>query len=298
VNSTLSVIIPAHNEEAVIGRCLDALLHGARPSELEVIVVCNGCTDRTADVARAHGAVVRVIETDVPGKANALNLGDRAASGFPRLYVDADAILPIESVRTTAEALTSGDILAAAPLLSVDLTNRPWPVRAYYNVWLQLPYCRAGMLGSGVQAVSEEGRKRFTSFPAVTADDAFLRLHFAPSERRTIEECRFWISPPTTVADIIKVKTRSHFGNVEILERFPHLRCNQEVSHGPALVRMSRDPRRWPAMAVYIYVKIATRLRVWWCYRGTDKPRWERDDTSRQHVTPAGQLMDHSQADA
>ena len=52
---SISVVIAAHNEEDVLGRCLDALLRGSRPTELEIVVVCNGCTDRTADVARGYG---------------------------------------------------------------------------------------------------------------------------------------------------------------------------------------------------------------------------------------------------
>ena len=81
----VSIIIPAHNEAAVIGRCLEPLTHGARPGEFDVIVVCNGCRDATALEARRFGLSVRVIETDTPSKANALNLGDAAATGFPRL---------------------------------------------------------------------------------------------------------------------------------------------------------------------------------------------------------------------
>ena len=48
-----TVIIPAHNEESEIARCLDALRPSDRPAELQVIVVCNGCTDGTASVARS-----------------------------------------------------------------------------------------------------------------------------------------------------------------------------------------------------------------------------------------------------
>ena len=46
-----SVVIAAHNEEALLGRCLDALLSDAEPGEFEVVVVPNGCTDSTARVA-------------------------------------------------------------------------------------------------------------------------------------------------------------------------------------------------------------------------------------------------------
>src|SRR4051812_46956466 len=98
----ISIVIPAHNEAAVIGRCLSGLTQGAAPGELEIIVVCNGCTDGTAHIARSFGQDVRVVETQIASKAAALNLGDEVASGFPRFYVDADVRLPLDSVRAVA----------------------------------------------------------------------------------------------------------------------------------------------------------------------------------------------------
>ncbi len=76
----ISVIIPAHDEGSVIARTLEAMTNGAAPGELDVIVVCNGCTDDTAAVARRFGPPVRVIETDIAGKSHALNLGDQNGS--------------------------------------------------------------------------------------------------------------------------------------------------------------------------------------------------------------------------
>ena len=55
---TFSVIIPAHNEENYIGKCLEAVgraAEKARPLETEVTVAANLCTDRTAEIARQHG---------------------------------------------------------------------------------------------------------------------------------------------------------------------------------------------------------------------------------------------------
>ena len=54
----ISILVPAHNEETVIDRCLRAILDGALPGELEVIVICNGCSDGTARRARAYGNAV------------------------------------------------------------------------------------------------------------------------------------------------------------------------------------------------------------------------------------------------
>ena len=77
-----SVVIAAHNEESVIGRCLDALLSGAERDEFDVTVVANGCTDATAAVA-ARRAGVRVVTLDTASKPAALNAGDGVASGLP-----------------------------------------------------------------------------------------------------------------------------------------------------------------------------------------------------------------------
>jgi glycosyltransferase involved in cell wall biosynthesis len=88
-----SVIIPAHNEEAVIGRGLTALLDGL-DDEWEVVVVGNGCSDRTLEVSAQFAPRVQVGETPVASKVAAMNLGDQIATSFPRIYLDADVTLP------------------------------------------------------------------------------------------------------------------------------------------------------------------------------------------------------------
>src|SRR4051812_5260602 len=75
-----SVIIPAHDEDKVLARCLDTLLEDSEFGELEVIVVANGCTDRTVQIARSYGDQVGVIEISEASKHAALNAGDEAAA--------------------------------------------------------------------------------------------------------------------------------------------------------------------------------------------------------------------------
>ena len=86
----LSIVIPAHNEERVIGRTLAAVRMLGVPAH-EVIVVCNGCGDQTDARARQEG--VRVVVTDRCGVSLARNLGARHASGDTLLFVDADVLL-------------------------------------------------------------------------------------------------------------------------------------------------------------------------------------------------------------
>ena len=72
--TALSVVIPAHNEEAVIARALRGLLDSAA-DDIDVIVAANGCSDETVSRALAVDPRVRVVETGSASKIAALNLG-------------------------------------------------------------------------------------------------------------------------------------------------------------------------------------------------------------------------------
>jgi hypothetical protein len=109
-----------------------------------------------------------------------------------------------------------------------------------------------------------------------------VRLHFAPNERKTVETCTFTITPPTTLQSIIDIKTRSHFGKEELRQQYPHLWRNEEVDHRGPLLRLAVNPFWWPPLAVYLYVKVATRMRVRQRFRRGEIDKWERDESSRQ----------------
>jgi glycosyltransferase involved in cell wall biosynthesis len=279
----ISVVIAAHNEEDVVGRCLDALLQPPWRADLEIVVVCNGCTDQTAEVARARKGV-RVVETPKPSKTTALNIGDGAVTGFPRFYVDADIALPFESVRRIASRLAKGDALAAAPTMEVDLRGANIAVRAYYRVWMRLPYVREGMIGVGVYALSEEGRRRFTTFPDVIADDGYVRMLFSSSERARIDDAPVRVYAPARLSDLIRITTRSRLGRYELQRRFPELVARERTtkSYGNALGTIVVRPWLWPAALSYAIVVLQSHRRARAQTASIDNYVWERDLSSRQ----------------
>jgi glycosyltransferase involved in cell wall biosynthesis len=277
----LSIIIPAHNEASVIRRCGQAILQEAFADEVELVVVCNGCTDNTASRARDLGKNVKVIETDTPSKANALNLGDRLATGYPRFYIDADVVVPMEAIRQTAQTLQQKGVCAAAPAMHVDLSGRPWAIRAFYQVWLQLPYCQDGMIGSGVYALNEAGRQRFTDFPAITADDGFVRLLFKPHERVTVPTAFFTIFPPKTLRGLINIKTRAFFGALELKKLYPELLSNENTIHSGALRKLCKLPSCWGPLFIYSTVRAISRTRALYRFYSNRKNHWDRDHSSR-----------------
>jgi glycosyltransferase involved in cell wall biosynthesis len=276
----ISIIIPAHNEAAVIARGLQALLAGAEPGELEIVVVCNGCTDNTADVARRFAPSIRVIETDVPSKTNALNMGDAIAQSFPRIYLDADVVITLDAARALARRLAKGDIHAVAPTPVIDVAGCSAPVRAYYAVRSRLPSARQGLGGSGVYALSALGRARFDEFPDITADDAYVRLHFSPTERATIPSAMSTVYAPRTLRSLMAIRTRVYFGTGELARRFPEIMANADASNNRSLVGLLKRPTMWPAVATYLYVNTAARCFAYLrTYRRSSK--WTHDQSSR-----------------
>ena len=282
---SLNIIIPAHDEATVIGRCLSSLLDHGCPDAINVWVVCNGCTDATAEAARSVPGV-QVIETEIASKTHALNLGDEVAGdNYPRFYVDADVMISSESIRLLAKVLEKGEALAVAPTVKHDLTGASWAVRAYYHIAASLPSRKEGIGGSGVYAMSRQGRARFGEFPKITADDLFVRLHFAPQERKTVAGAVSIVTPPKTLQGLVAIHTRGHFGNYEIAQKFPEMLKNRgEGCNRWALVRLSFRPWRWAKLAVYCYVKIVARLRARERIRKAEYV-WERDESSRKSVT-------------
>jgi glycosyltransferase involved in cell wall biosynthesis len=95
----ISVIIPARNEEEFLPATLRALQQQSYRN-FEVIVVANGCRDRTATVAREFGA--RVFELEARGLGAARNLGGREATGQILVFLDADTLLPRQTLGTIA----------------------------------------------------------------------------------------------------------------------------------------------------------------------------------------------------
>ncbi|MEE9405175.1 MAG: glycosyltransferase [Algisphaera sp.] len=291
----ISVIIPAHNEAALLGDTLNHLLKDAAPGTLEIVVACNGCTDNTAKIARVFEPSVRVVETPVASKTQALNLGDATATVFPRFYLDADVRVTAIALQQTAQLFQTQGILAASPTLRIDTTGCSWAVKAFYRAWQRRPYFHHGHLGSGVYAASAEGRARFDLFPNLIADDEFFRLHFHETERANAANAFFEIRAPRRIWGVIKVKTRSRLGRLELKKRFPKLIPRNTQTKRP-LPLTPHAPR--PVMSalldplVFAFIQLATTWRAHQqAVQGIHV--WERDHSTR--VSPSTASLISSQ---
>ncbi|MDJ0340927.1 glycosyltransferase family 2 protein [Streptomyces sp. H10-C2] len=296
-----SIVIPAHNEGRVIGRLLDSLLAESSAGEIDIVVVCNGCTDDTARVAGLRGASVRVVEIPAPSKHAALRVGDEHARGFPRLYVDADVVIGTSDVRALAHTLdNSSTLLATAPERDLPLAGCAWRVRAYYRVWQRLPAVREGLFGRGVIAVSEAGHARIAALPPLMADDLAASLAFGPDERLVVDTARVVVHPPRTWSDLIKRRIRAATSSAQLeqyqeREQIPETaRAKGRSSEQPPAQPSARtsmadlrallraEPRLFLGVVVFISAALVARRGSRKAIASQDFGTWLRDESSRE----------------
>lgn len=231
----ISIILPAHQEERIIRDCLHAVLDQTvigRPGiGVEVIVIANGCTDATAERARALEALARargvgwvVIDDPVGGKARALNRGDRIARGGLRVYLDADVVCAPELLEELVAALDTDAPRYASGTVTIPRSHS-WISRCYARFWTRLPFVASDVAGYGLYAVNAAGRRRWREFPDVHSDDKFVRLLFKPSERRRVAARYSW-PVPDGIRNLLRVRRRWCECNAQLRGAFPGLHAD------------------------------------------------------------------------
>lgn len=274
-----TVIVPAHNESAVIERCLTTLLAGALPGEFQVVVVSNGSHDGTAALARSFTRhAVEVIELPVSSKIAALRAGLAHAHAGVRVVVDADVQLGTSALRELVSALAAEPRpRAGSPQLAVDTFASSRLVRAYYRTWTRLPYVRTGMIGSGVFAVNASAAPRLATLPDILNDDEWVRRSFPPRERVTTL-ATFTMTAPRTLRALISRNARAHIGNRELDPQNPG---NGNNLGDLRQAIQAREVTPTDALAYLTVVALSRTLAHWRLATGRAH-QWSTDHTSRR----------------
>ncbi|CAM5401689.1 glycosyltransferase [Leifsonia shinshuensis] len=292
-----SVVIAAHNEEQVIGACLDALAAQDFPGPVEVVVSANGCTDRTAELARGRGALV--VDRPEPGKPAALNAGDAVATAFPRLYLDADIVLPPHALSALVARLSEAPgALAAVPRRRLDIAGRPWPVRSYFAINERLPVFRSSLFGRGAIVLSEAGRARFTTFPDVIADDLYVDSLYTEDERVVVPEVEVVVEAPHSTRALLRRLVRVRRGNAQLRAAAADPGTGSAAAGSPATVRRTHrwawltdvvvpEPRLALAAIPYVTITLAAALLARRRVRDAGRS-WGRDESTRGGPASAG----------
>lgn len=133
---TVSIVIPAFNEQETIRACLTAAINQTVPAH-EIIVVDNKSTDATASIVRAmqaehpHHNIIFLQQNEEQGLIPTRNVGLDAATGDVLGRIDADSIIDPTWVREVQSVFTDASVAAATgPVLYYDMPLRRFGLRA------------------------------------------------------------------------------------------------------------------------------------------------------------------------
>jgi glycosyltransferase involved in cell wall biosynthesis len=140
-NRMISFIVPAHNEEALIGRTLKSIHEAARVvgEAYEIIVVNDASTDATAQLAEEQGA--RVVPVNHRQIARTRNSGGHAARGERLFFIDADTIANAKAVAAGLRAMDKGAVGGGA------MVRMEGPVPLYISIIMVVCLVPAKLIG-------------------------------------------------------------------------------------------------------------------------------------------------------
>jgi glycosyltransferase involved in cell wall biosynthesis len=248
---SVAVIIPAHDEEVALRRCLASLARQSYGGPVEIIVVANGCGDATADVALESGALLppnfalKLIELPVAAKWQALNAADEAARSEARIYLDADIVLSPNALEELLGVFAEEGPRLLQPEVVVGWGVHSYPVRAFVRVWSALPYVRDQVLGLGCYAVNGRGRGLWDVFPPLGADDTYVRFRFDDADKRVVRGATMTLSFPATLRELILVRARWCRLSREVRRKEPFLPPSERRRWAAAARFVSARPAFW-----------------------------------------------------
>ena len=235
----ISFVVPAYNEERLLGATLDAIHAAAREiaRPYEVVVVNDASSDETPAIARAQGA--RVVDCQHRQIARVRNTGARASTGDIVIFVDADTIVSATVLRASLAALHDGAVGGGATV-GIEGPQPWWGPALLFTVIESMRVMRWAA-----------GCYIFCTRAAFDAAGGFDERLFVAEEialSRALQRVgRFVILRERVITSGRKMRTHSAWDLVRLLAGF--------VRHGPALLR-SRE-----------------RLSLWYGERRHDPPQ-------------------------
>lgn len=228
---TVSVLIPAHNEEATIRKTLNSLM-SLRGPVTEIHISENGSTDGTAKVVNdfiaQHGdSRFQLHEFGGVGKARALNLALAQTKASVIVVVDADSVVDPDFVERILPHFANSKVGAVAGNVKVGNRGRLLAKLQSLEYIVSLALDRRAQSHLGVVSVvpgaagafRRDALVRIGGWPARTlVEDTDLTVSLLgagweiPYEPRAIS----WTEAPETAADVLKQRRRWAFGSTEV----------------------------------------------------------------------------------
>jgi len=195
---SLSILVPAHNEQRMIRAKLQNLLSQDYPADkLEILVGDDGSTDATASIVRdsQHRGVRLFISETRRGKSAVQNQLVARAGGEILVFTDADCLLPQNALRTIVEHFAADHVALVtncATILNKDETGIVKGEGLYwkYERWLRCEESDRGLLAMASGSLFAMRRLLWTPLDPNVGDDFVLPLRVARAGFRNVLETR------------------------------------------------------------------------------------------------------------
>ncbi len=275
----ISIVIPACNEQNTILRCLNALAcEEDSLTEMDVIVVANGCTDSTVALVREHNPDTRVIELAMPSKTAAINAGVASASCDEIVLIDADIEIDAQNIVALREGATRQNWTIASPRMLLDKSEASYPVTQYFRLAEQLSYNKQGKI-SQVIYLSSQAKSTLFPIPEIIADDAYLSAQTAEASQGVVFDSSYKAFAPADIKNLLKMMTRSHLGNIQLSKMGIQTRYFARA-HLKELALVIIRPTYWIAALVFFYVRFSIRVNSRRFIGRLDSYQWQRDESN------------------
>lgn len=282
----VSIIVPAYNEEVVIGRSIISLLQQTYPN-MEIIVVDDGSKDHTYPFAKRYqGPKVKVITKPNGGKSRAINTGIEYATGDLIMVVDADSRLNNDAVSLMVQYFEDPKIAAVAgSVYVVNQINSITRLQALEYIeglnmvrngqsFLKLVNIIPGPIGMfRLEALRKVGLYDHDTF----AEDCDVTLKLL-AEGYAIDfesDAIAYTEAPEHLLDLIKQRYRWTRGILQAIRKHKHylFRTHGRPSMTVVLWYMLFESIFWPFMDVWatlflLYITLITGINsllfLWW----------------------------------
>jgi cellulose synthase/poly-beta-1,6-N-acetylglucosamine synthase-like glycosyltransferase len=227
ITPTLTLVVPARDEAHVLGAKLSSLLAQGWPEDrLEVLVVCDGSIDETAEVARRAGSKVTVIElAKSAGKPAALNLALMRAHGEIIVFTDARQPLEPGALRALVAPFSDPTVGATTGEIEVGAAGALGLYRRYDD-WIRRNEARIGSSIGVTGALWALRRELYTPVAHdALADDLFLPMMVVAQGQRVVctPGARALDRLPRDPRNDFRRRVRTLAGNFQLLRVAPWL---------------------------------------------------------------------------
>ena len=226
---SVSLVIPAHNEQDHIADCLDALTTQDFAGRMEVIVVNDGSTDETARIASRYSVILLDLKKNL-GKARALNIGIKKAKGDIIIFSDSDSVMDKSAVRLLAECLRNQpDAHVVAGTVLIKNCHKKPNILQYFQVieyhieqninrFLQSLSGRVLVCPGPIFAVRRQVTDLLGFSDQTIVEDADFTIHALKSSMRIVQEPRalVYTCAPESVRGWFTQRKRWWYGNLQL----------------------------------------------------------------------------------